>query len=118
MNFTSHLPFPPKELSPNGQHGHWAKRASAMKRYRRDCAWALTADGLRKVDADKLGVVITFYPPNANRRDKANCISAFKSGLDAIADVTGIDDSKFDDSYPPLGGPIRPNGHVRVDLTW
>jgi hypothetical protein len=111
------LPFPPKALSPNGSHGHWAAKSRPTKAYRTQCGWELIAGGLGKIKAESLGVVITFFPPRAGM-DLDNCIRRFKAGQDAIADVTGINDRNFVVSYPPLAAPIRPDGMVKIELSW
>ena len=116
--YTIRLPFPYQSLNPNKKAAHWSQTHRARKAYRTECGWKAKSDGLGTLNADSLSMTVTFFPPDERRRDRDNLIGAFKSGQDAIADVTGIDDSKFAVSYAPLGNAIRPDGLVRVDLTW
>lgn len=88
------LPWPPKTLSPNARV-HWAKLARAKKEYREACAWAAVYQGAKRVRAEKLHIALTFTPPSRRRFDIDNCLARMKSGLDGLADVLGVDDSKW-----------------------
>jgi crossover junction endodeoxyribonuclease RusA len=90
-----YLPFPPAVLNPNSRV-HWTKKAKAAKQYKHDCWWTLTggADGACFWrGAFNFGLM--FCPPDDRRRDLDNMLASFKSGLDAISEYTGVDDSKF-----------------------
>ena len=106
------LPWPPKGLSPNDRPSRWAL-ARAKKQYRRSCAWAAVAAGARRLDADRLRVRVRFIPPNANVRDTDNMVASIKSGLDGVAEVIGVDDSRWDLVLAPRGAP-EPPGRVEV----
>ena len=86
------LPWPPAKLSPNAR-AHWAVKAKAFKTYKVQCHALLSQhrDTLRGRDA----FALEFRPPSARRTDLDNCLSAFKAGIDALAIVSGVDDSKF-----------------------
>ena len=88
------LPWPPKELSPNARL-HWAKLAKAKKAYRAECAYLAIAQGIRKVEADKLHLSLTFFAPTRRAYDLDNALARMKAGLDGLADVLGVDDSKW-----------------------
>jgi len=88
------LPWPPKELSPNARL-HWAKLAKAKKAYRSECAYLAIAQGIRKVEADKLHLSLTFFAPTRRAYDLDNALARMKAGLDGLADVLGVDDSKW-----------------------
>jgi len=88
------LPWPPPALSPNGRK-HRMAVARIKKQYRADCAWSTIAAGVRRVDATALLVRITFHPPDARARDTDNMLASIKAGLDGVADVIGIDDSRW-----------------------
>ena len=88
------LPWPPKELSPNARH-HWGALSRAKKAYRAACAWTAKEQGARKVEADALAVRITFVPPDRRARDTDNMLASIKAGLDGLADVLGVDDSRW-----------------------
>lgn len=85
------LPWPPSALSPNTRQ-HYMALARAKKIYRTDCWYKAHAQGLRKIDATKLHLRIEFVPPSRRAFDLDNCLARLKSGLDAIADITGVDD--------------------------
>src|SRR5690606_12503369 len=87
------LPWPPKVLSPNAR-AHWAARSLAAKKYRRACKLLTLKHGVRAPEGRVL-LSLVFCPPNACRRDDDNCVAAFKSGRDGLADALGIDDSRF-----------------------
>lgn len=108
------LPYPPSKLNPNRRQHHMAL-AKARKAFRAECGFEALAQGLNHIDADSLNLRIEFRPPDRRRRDRDNLIAAFKAGQDAIADITGIDDSKFNITYAPLGEPIK-GGCVTVEI--
>lgn len=88
------LPWPPTALSPNART-HWAKLARAKKEYRAACAWTAKAQGARRIKADKLHLSLTFYPPTRRAYDLDNALARMKAGLDGLADVLGVDDSRW-----------------------
>ena len=88
------LPWPPKELSPKARL-HWAKLAKAKKAYRAECAYLAIAQGIRKVEADKLHLSLTFFAPTRRAYDLDNALARMKAGLDGLADVLGVDGSKW-----------------------
>lgn len=88
------LPWPPTALSPNAR-GHWVATAKAKKAYRAACAWQAVAQGVTKLDAQSLHLTLTFYPPTRRTYDLDNALARMKSGLDGLADVLKVDDSKW-----------------------
>jgi crossover junction endodeoxyribonuclease RusA len=107
MMFT--LPWPPKELSPNARL-HWSALARAKKAYREACHITARQQGACKLKADRIHVAFTFYPPNRARRDLDGCISRMKAGIDGLADVLGVDDSKWSMGFvlaEEIGGFVR-----------
>lgn len=92
------LSWPPKGLSPNARQ-HWAALAKSKKAYRRACALEALAQGVRRIEADRLDVSFVFYPPTRRRIDLDNCIARLKSGIDGLVDVLGVDDSKWNMSF-------------------
>lgn len=101
------LPFPPAMLSPNGRC-HWAKKAKAFKAYKFKCFALMTPfrEQLRGRDSFEL----RFYPPDRRRRDLDNMLAASKAALDALSEVSGVDDSRFNlkiaKSEPREGGAV------------
>jgi crossover junction endodeoxyribonuclease RusA len=106
------LPWPPKQLSPNARCDRRAISGIRSK-YRQDCAWIVKAFGLRYPPAP-LHLRITFLPPDDRRRDMDNMFAAIKSGIDGIADATGVDDSWY--SYTLLRGDSLTGGAVLVEI--
>jgi crossover junction endodeoxyribonuclease RusA len=86
------LPFPPAVLSPNARP-HWAQKARAFKSYKAQCHALLSQhrDSIKGRDSFEL----RFHPPTAHRFDLDNLVSRVKAAIDALALVTGVDDSKF-----------------------
>jgi crossover junction endodeoxyribonuclease RusA len=108
------LPYPPAKLSPNARL-HWRAKAKAVKSYRAECGFELLAQGVNRMPS--VSLKLTFCPPDRRRRDRDNAIHAFKAGQDAIADITGIDDSQFQVTYAPGFGEPCKGGCVIVEIT-
>lgn len=107
------LPWPPKELSPNARL-HWSKLARAKKAYRAACAWSAKEQGASRIEADKLHLSLTFYPPTRRAFDLDNALARMKSGLDGLADVLGVDDSRWSLSIAraeTIGGMVKVEVH-------
>ena len=103
------LPWPPKELSPNARL-HWAKLAKAKKAYRAECAYLAIAQGIRKVEADKLHLSLTFFAPTRRAYDLDNALARMKAGLDGLSDVLGVDDKHWSltiSKSDEIGGMVR-----------
>ena len=58
---------------------------------------------------------ITFCPPCRRKRDLDNALASIKAGLDGIADVIGVDDSKWSLALA-WGEPVT-RGRVQIELT-
>lgn len=106
------LPWPPSALSPNARHPHWSSLAKAKKSYRTACALQARAQGATRLTSTKLLVSLLFVPPGRRPRDLDNCISSMKAGLDGLADVFGVDDSRWQllaelDRSGTIGGFVR-----------
>ena len=89
------LPWPPRELSPNARHGHWSTLARAKQRYRFACAVQARTQGVGAVQAREIAMSLVFVPPDRRARDLDNLIASMKAGLDGLADVLGVDDSRW-----------------------
>lgn len=103
------LPWPPSDLSPNARQ-HWSKLARAKKAYRAACAWTAKEQGAKRIEAERLRLTITFVPPNRRAHDLDNCLARFKSGLDGLADVLGVDDKAWSltiSKSDEVGGLVR-----------
>lgn len=106
------LPWPPKELSPNARV-HWAKKAKAAKAFKQHCMWVLWHGAELANWKGKKSFRVEFAPPSARRFDLDNAVARAKQLFDALAHVTGVDDSEFQftiSKAPPVKG-----GAVRVE---
>ena len=102
------LPWPPAALSPNARSHHMVL-ARAKKRYRTACALHAMKQGATAMQVETISLRLVFVPPNRIRRDVDNCLAAMKAGLDGLADVLKVDDSKWQISFElaqEVGGPI------------
>ena len=106
------LPWPSSALSPNTRQ-HWSKLAAAKKAYRAACAWAAKAQGAGRIEAQRLHLTITFYPPNRRAHDLDNCLARLKSGLDGLADVLGVDDKHW---TLTIAKADEIGGYVRIEV--
>lgn len=93
------LPWPPSKLRPNSSHqGDYHGKSRARRLYRSDaliCALrdargqSIPHDGTIMLD-------IEFRAPDKRRRDLDNLLAMTKQGVDAIAEVLGVDDYRFE----------------------
>lgn len=91
------LPWPPKELSPNGRV-HFHAKARAAKAYREAAYWTAKSRPVGNGDignGGELTLCIRFFPPDKRRRDLDNMLSSIKAGLDGIADALEVNDQRF-----------------------
>lgn len=98
------LPWPDRILSPNAR-AHWRRKAAVVKVARQHAAMtALAIRGFRAMRARLAGdgplpLTITFFPPDARRRDRDNMQASLKHALDGIADALDVDDCRFQPTY-------------------
>lgn len=57
---------------------------------------------------------ITFNPPDRRKRDLDNLLASIKSHLDGVADVIGVDDSKW--GLTLVRGEVVKGGAVKVEV--
>jgi crossover junction endodeoxyribonuclease RusA len=107
------LPWPPSSLSPNARQ-HWRAHAKAKASYRTACAYHARMQGAKQIEAQRMAVRLRFVPPDRRRRDLDNLIASMKSGLDGLADVLGVDDSRWQLAAELVDGQI--GGFVRVEV--
>ncbi len=111
------LPWPPSKLSPNSSHqGDYRGKAEAACKYRADC-YTVALKALRGHSISHDGPVmldISFHEPTRHRRDLDNLLAMTKRGIDAVAQVLGVDDYRFE--YTIRRGPIHKGGKVVVRL--
>lgn len=108
------LPWPSRTLHPNARP-HWSKKASATKAARFTASTMAKSSGLTSIRADSLKVTCIFSPPDNRARDQDGMLSSCKAYFDGIADVIGIDDSKWLHQAPLWGLPCK-GGNVRIQI--
>lgn len=118
LTFSLELPWPGRDLSPNGRL-HWSRLARAKKAYRAGCKAAgapfaaVLAPTLVRDPGARLALSLTFLPPDRRRRDIDNLLASMKAGLDGLADAWGVDDSRW--SLRIEMGPVVAGGVVLID---
>lgn len=103
------LPWPPASLSPNARMHHMALYR-AKKAYRQICFWQAMEQGLKPSKAERLSVHFEFYKANNRPMDLDNMLGRMKAGIDGLADVLGVDDSRWEMSFKfseEIGGFVR-----------
>lgn len=115
MSAAIDLPWPSSDLSPNARL-HWAPKARAVREARAYAGWlAVSTRAFERLKgAERLKVVVTFTPPDRHRRDDDNMLASIKPYCDGVADVIGIDDSRWTISM--RREPPRKPGSVRIEM--
>lgn len=113
------LPYPDSRLTPNAKRrSHWRTYQPVARKARIDAAWAtLASEGFHDYEAPQDGPIplcITFYPPDARKRDLDGALGAAKHALDGIADALDVNDNRFTLSLA-FGKPEKP-GRIEVTL--
>lgn len=111
---TVDLPWPSRTLHPNARP-FWATKASATKAARLAAQSMAKSAGLKYIHADSIKVTCIFSPPDNRARDQDGMLSSCKAYFDGIADVIGVDDSKWLHQAPLWGLPCK-GGNVRIQL--
>lgn len=92
MEMTVKLGLPPPECSSNF-HGHFMRKARAVKRYRNACGWAFLSMskevGWVQPDRVEIEVVYSCYQKceGYKPRDIQNAIESLKPAIDSMADA-------------------------------
>lgn len=113
------LPWPHRDLAPNrARNVHWARKAEAVRYYRRTCdvltLAAFAGKGRPALPEGEIAMAVTFHPPDNRRRDRTNMEASLKAAWDGIADALGVDDSRFAPTYRK-GDPVK-GGLVVVEI--
>lgn len=66
--------------------------------------------------AKRLHLSLTFYPPTRRSYDLDNLLARCKAGLDGLADVVGVDDSRWTLEISKNSEPTK-DGLVHVTIT-
>jgi len=89
------LVWPSAKLSPNVKQ-HWAVKAAAVKKYRRECFIETKFQVPNVIKPEgRLTLEVEFYPPQRRAYDRDNLLARMKSGIDGMADALGINDKEF-----------------------
>lgn len=109
------LPWPGRELSPNGRFHHMAvyRAKKAAKLY----AFAVAKEARLGFVAGDVPIMVqlTFHPKTKTAPDCDNAVASCKAYLDGIAEAMRIDDSFFRLRAPIMGEP-RKGGAVIVEI--
>jgi crossover junction endodeoxyribonuclease RusA len=109
------LPWPPAKLSPNGSRGCYHAHASAARKYRGECLKLLSSQTVPKLYVDPpVMIELVFCPPTKRLSDLDNLLARTKQGVDALAEVMGINDQAFEFTLR-RGDPVK-HGKVMVRL--
>jgi len=84
----THWPQPERQ-KPLGKAG------KAEKSLPRGLFWQAMEQGARPMQAAKLHLTLTFYPPTRRAYDLDNALARIKAGLDGLADVLKVDDKHW-----------------------
>lgn len=113
---TLSLPLPSAKLSPNGRC-HWRAKSQLTKLHR-ERARLFTLSHLHGGynPGPFTRYTLTFYFPDARRRDDDNAIASCKAYRDGIADALGIDDHSLSLSASPIMAVDKANTRVEFTL--
>lgn len=114
MSLSATFDWPPKALSPNARI-HWAKKAKAVKGYRKDCHILAMMQKLAVDWEGPIHLFIVLIPPSKRRYDMDNALAALKSGLDGVADALEVNDSRF--RIHAAMGLSTPPGRVSITVS-
>jgi crossover junction endodeoxyribonuclease RusA len=118
MMYEFSLPWPPSVLNPNTK-AHWSVKAKAAKIQKEACYYTVKSvlKGAAVIfpDEGKVGIQMTFHPPQNRSYDEDNLISRAKSTLDGVALGLGIDDKRFKLGEPIIGNVVK-GGEIKISL--
>jgi len=107
------LPWPPSKLSPNGSRGCYHAHAKAAAKYRGECLLLLRSQNVPKLFVDgPVMLDLMFCPPTKRLSDLDNLLARAKQGIDALAEVMGVNDNLFEFTLR-RGDPVK-HGKVMV----
>jgi crossover junction endodeoxyribonuclease RusA len=90
--------------------------ATAARKYRGDCLSLLRSQNIPRLNGVRrsINVELTFCPPTKRLADLDNLLSRTKQGIDALAEIIGIDDRLFEYTLR-RGDPVK-HGKVVVSI--
>jgi len=111
------LPWPPSRLRPNASHqGDYHGKARAARQYRSDSLICALRDARGQSVSHNGPIMLDmrFCAPDNRRRDLDNLLAMSKQAVDAIAEVIGVDDCRFE--YTLRRGSVFKGGKVVVTI--
>ena len=108
--------WPPSTLSPNARYqgkSFWAK-SKAKKDYADLVKWEALSHRPKFFSGD-IALKLTFYPPDARKRDLDGNLSRMKPAIDILASQWGIDDVRFHPITIQRGKPEK-GGRVEIEI--
>jgi hypothetical protein len=107
------LTYPHANLNPNRKL-HWAKKSSYVKTYK--SIWHTELLPHKSLLKGKSVFRMSMAPPDKRRRDCDNAEASLKPMWDALAIISGIDDSKFRISKLDHFLPPEKNGVIYLEV--
>jgi crossover junction endodeoxyribonuclease RusA len=110
------LPWPPTSTSPNASRpGNWWVKSKGAAKYRGECLTLLKFQSVPKLYVDgPVMLEMVFCPPTKRLSDLDNLLSRTKQGIDALAELMGVDDQIFEYTLR-RGDPVK-HGRVLVHV--
>lgn len=109
------LPWPPVATSPNHRSANWWAKTKAAAKYRGECLTLLKIQSVPRLWVDgPIMLDLTFCPPTKRLSDLDNLLSRAKQGIDALAEVMGVNDQMFE--FTLRRGEPRKHGIVLIRI--
>lgn len=114
------LPIPHSDLWPNSRK-HWRVKSKKTKEARHS-AWVRTKGSFAEDESATIGrsnftgYTLSFFYPDARRRDDDNAQASCKAYRDGIADALGVDDNTLRLAALPTFAIDRENPRVEITL--
>lgn len=109
------LPWPAKELSPNGSQGNYHGKAKARAKQKETAYWAAKLKKAPAFPEGNIPITLTFCPPNNIRRDLDNLLAMSKGLVDGLCEAWRIDDTRLRPITIDFGD-VRRGGAVIVEV--
>lgn len=111
------LPLPPSVLNTNGQHGHWSKRAKALRKCRKLAYLETQRARVESGPWENVEVQAAFFHRMKRRRDGANFNPMLKGYCDGIVDAGLAVDDDYEHWTPLAPTFAIDKENPRVELT-
>lgn len=113
-SWTIRLPWQRPPLSLNDR-SHWRTKAAMTAEVRQTTKLLLRGGGWEP--ADRVAIILTYYPADNRRRDRTNIVATYKACVDGCVDAGVIPDDtpEYLDEHMPVIA--RADGDPRLELT-